>query len=282
MSVFPSAAVNRVVLGAEFTLALFLLPTAIANAQTLTTRFSALPAAPAQGSAAAQDESAEPHVRIQDLPRRVTSDQKAIWSFPAKVITGQHWKPVIIFVAGTAALVALDPHDAPYFRRTQRFNGFDRVFSTRNTAIGEAIFPVALYLDGITQKQPYAETSGLEAGEALIDSQIVAIVLKNMSRRLTPGEVHNGDFTHTWWKAGGGLLIKRGSFPSGHTIGAFSIATVVSERYHQDRWVSWIAYGSAATIGFSRLTLQAHFPSDVFAGAVFGYSLSHFVVLRNH
>jgi len=31
---------------------------------------------------------------------------------------------------------------------------------------------------------------------------------------------------------------------------------------------------------FSRLTLQSHFPSDVFMGAALGYSITHFVVLR--
>jgi membrane-associated phospholipid phosphatase len=42
-----------------------------------------------------------------------------------------------------------------------------------------------------------------------------------------------------------------------------------------------VAYGLASTVGFSRLTLQAHFTSDVFVGAVLGYSISHFIVLRH-
>lgn len=36
----------------------------------------------------------------------------------------------------------------------------------------------------------------------------------------------------------------------------------------------------AALIGGSRLTLQAHFPSDIFAGGVLGYAIGHFVVMR--
>jgi membrane-associated phospholipid phosphatase len=36
----------------------------------------------------------------------------------------------------------------------------------------------------------------------------------------------------------------------------------------------------AGLVGFSRVPLQSHFPSDVFAGAVLGYTISRYVVLR--
>jgi membrane-associated phospholipid phosphatase len=36
----------------------------------------------------------------------------------------------------------------------------------------------------------------------------------------------------------------------------------------------------AALVGFSRLTLSAHFASDVFVGAALGYSVSRFAVLQ--
>ena len=61
---------------------------------------------------------------------------------------------------------------------------------------------------------------------------------------------------------------------------AASIATVFANRYRQHRWVPWVAYGLAGGVGFSRVPTQAHFPSDVFAGAVLGYTISHYVVLR--
>jgi membrane-associated phospholipid phosphatase len=36
----------------------------------------------------------------------------------------------------------------------------------------------------------------------------------------------------------------------------------------------------AALVGFSRLTLSAHFVSDVFVGGALGYSVSRFAVLQ--
>jgi membrane-associated phospholipid phosphatase len=75
-------------------------------------------------------------------------------------------------------------------------------------------------------------------------------------------------------------LLPNGSFPSGHTIAAFSVATVISRRYGNHKWVPYAAYGTAALIGFARITLSAHFMSDVFVGGVLGYSISRFAVLR--
>src|SRR5262245_52451321 len=87
----------------------------------------------------------------------------------------------------------------------------------------------------------------------------------------------NGDFSSTLFKGGPGVLVNRGSFLSGHTTGAFALATVLAERYAQHRWVPFTAYGLAGLVAFSRVSNQNHFPSDVFAGAVIGYSISHFI-----
>ena len=85
----------------------------------------------------------------------------------------------------------------------------------------------------------------------------------------------------TWvilWAAGcGGLVSERASFPSGHAVGAFALAAVFSARYRDHRWVPWVAYGVATLVGFSRITLQSHFPSDVFAGSVLGGVIGHAV-----
>ncbi len=59
------------------------------------------------------------------------------------------------------------------------------------------------------------------------------------------------------------------SFPSGHTSIAFTTATMLSLQYR--KWyVVAPAYLWAGTVGYSRLHLAAHYPSDVLAGAVIG------------
>ena len=66
------------------------------------------------------------------------------------------------------------------------------------------------------------------------------------------------------------ILIPRlgdSSFPSGHTSASFAAATAI---YAINRRWGIAAYILAALIGFSRLHLGVHFPTDVLAGAILG------------
>jgi hypothetical protein len=71
------------------------------------------------------------------------------------------------------------------------------------------------------------------------------------------------------------------SFPSGHTTEAFAVASVVAYEYDSP-WVKTLAYGSATLVGYARIHHQAHFLSDVTAGALIGTVVGHTVAARNH
>lgn len=223
----------------------------------------------------------EREVSWRTLPRNFLLDQKDIWLFPVRLAEGRHWLPAVAVTGVTAGLIAADPHDTPYFRRTARFDGFNKVFSGRNTSAIMAGVPSAFLVVGYFRHDSFTEHTALLAGEAYADSAIVDVAMKMTTRRLRPSDIApNGNFSDTFFNSHKGFSGTSTSFPSGHAAAAFSIATVFAHRYRQHRWVPWVAYGVAATIGFSRLTTQAHFPSDVFLGAALGYSIARFDVLR--
>ncbi len=65
------------------------------------------------------------------------------------------------------------------------------------------------------------------------------------------------------------------SFPSGHTSTAFTIATILAERYNRTPAVPVIAYSLATLVGISRIVEHQHWASDVFVGACVGYLCGH-------
>jgi membrane-associated phospholipid phosphatase len=68
------------------------------------------------------------------------------------------------------------------------------------------------------------------------------------------------------------------SFPSGHTVVAFSLATAIAEEAKQP-WVSALSYGAAGVVGWSRVYEDRHWASDVVGGALIG-TLSSKLTLR--
>jgi membrane-associated phospholipid phosphatase len=70
------------------------------------------------------------------------------------------------------------------------------------------------------------------------------------------------------------------SFPSGHTTQAFAVASVIAA--HDDHlWVKILAYGIAGTVGLARIEQNAHWTSDVLAGAILGTAIGNAVVVLN-
>jgi 4-amino-4-deoxy-L-arabinose transferase-like glycosyltransferase/membrane-associated phospholipid phosphatase len=60
------------------------------------------------------------------------------------------------------------------------------------------------------------------------------------------------------------------SFPSGHAVSTFMVATVFAKFFPQGRWVY---YGIAALIAVSRVYIDWHFTSDVIGGAALGIGI---------
>jgi membrane-associated phospholipid phosphatase len=259
-------------------------PSAMEASGEVATTLPAEEAAPSPASRKAEidaetiDRSASLRTVIPDI----LHDQKPIWLFPIHVLEGKYVKPTLAITLITAGLIALDPHDEPYFRNSSGFKTYRTgALRGRNSTLIITMVPVATYLGGRLTKNSHATSTAWLAGEAIAETQIVSLVMKGIDGRLHPSDIPpHGDFSHTWFKWGG-TFTNPGSFPSGHASSAFAVAAIFAGRYREHRWVPWVAYGMASLVALTRLPDQAHFPSDIFAGAVLGYSIGHFVVLRH-
>ena len=104
---------------------------------------------------------------------------------------------------------------------------------------------------------------------SLVASKVVTPVLKQLSNRARPNEAE-GPFEFE-----GGS-----SFPSNHSTQAFAVASVVAAHY-DSRWIDGAAYGLATLVGASRIYHDAHWLSDVVAGAVIGTATGRLIVRTN-
>lgn len=142
-----------------------------------------------------------------------------------------------------------------------------------NTSAGISLAtPLVIYGIGLIKKDSSLKHQGIYIGETILVSAFVATALKKIIKRERPFITYP-DIE----KEGLG-----GSYamPSGHTANAFSTATSLSMAY--PKWyVITPAFAWAATVGYSRLHLGVHYPSDVVAGAFIGAGSAYFTYKVN-
>ncbi len=108
--------------------------------------------------------------------------------------------------------------------------------------------------------------TGLTLGLALVIGFFVGMIgIKNLIRRERPFTVPDALLSFETLLIHTGL--DRFSFPSAHTIIAFASAVVL---FRFNKLWGIITLILAGLIGFSRLYLYVHFPSDVFVGMLVG------------
>jgi membrane-associated phospholipid phosphatase len=218
----------------------------------------------------------------RSLPGDFLHDQKCLWLFPVQLAKGKHWAPTLVILGGTAGLIFADPHAMPYFQTHQRnWDDFNDVFDPMITTGEVVALPAGLMTAGYIRHDDREINTALLAAEAYGDSVVINLAIKAVTRRERPADVPLGaPFTGTFFN-GGKSPFKGSSFPSGHATAVWSVATIVAERYrHRGKpWIPILSYTLATAISASRITEQAHFPSDVWLGAALGYTIAKYQTL---
>ena len=81
-------------------------------------------------------------------------------------------------------------------------------------------------------------------------------------------------FCRRFWAGGS-------SFPSGHSMSTWALASVIAHEYPRPRAIPIAAYVLAATVSVSRVGERRHFPADAAAGAAIGWFIGDFVFSRS-
>ncbi len=122
--------------------------------------------------------------------------------------------------------------------------------------------PLTLFCISLIKKDKKLAYDGLTLVSAELINSILTTSIKLGVKRERPFSTYPNDITkHT---SGGSY-----SFPSGHTSLAFTVATSVSLTY--PKWyVITPAFLWASSVGYSRMYLGVHYPTDVLMGATIG------------
>jgi undecaprenyl-diphosphatase len=144
-----------------------------------------------------------------------------------------------------------------------RNRDLDQLFLMITNLTGPVTYGVPALLLGINIAKRYRfnREKALYIGTTVLFAAIVTNILKYSIDRTRPFII----FPFLEKLAGAGSP----SFPSGHTSDAFALATSLSLAY--PRWpVIIFSYTWAIMVGYSRMSLGVHYPTDVLAGAVVG------------
>lgn len=211
------------------------------------------------------DDTERPKPLFRKLFLNIVLDQKDIFTSPfhANRHNALEW---LVPMCVTGALIASDTHIANAFENSRG----QIHWGGRISDIGASytLIPIVAgsYMYGAWRDDPKAREIGVLGTETLLDSLIVVGITKEIFRRNRPDEKNPGDF----W--GGGT-----SFPSGHAIQIWSIASLLDHEYKHKRVVGITAYTLAGIVSAARIAAQKHFASDVVAGGTMGWFIGRYV-----
>ena len=124
------------------------------------------------------------------------------------------------------------------------------------------VAPIGIWTQGYLTKDKEMTRNGYKSAITIGLAMILSTGIKDLVKRERPFLKYPKDIVARD-KAGSW------SFPSGHTTAAFATATSLCLTY-REWYVTLPAYAYAGFVGYSRMRLGLHYPSDVLGGVLLG------------
>ena len=208
-------------------------------------------------------------------------------------VSASDWWTLGVFALGTAVVAPFDSRLAHQIGRSplhqnhsvdQSAEAFRALGDPGTLLLSAGAFAVGR----LTHKATLAD-AGLHATEAVLLGGAVTGVLKELVGRARPYIV-GADSAYVFLPLSGTPGYT--SFPSGHTTAAFAAASAVAAEVARSQYamrhpraaraVAPVLFASATLVGVSRMYHDAHWASDVVAGAGIGTVAGHIVVRLQH
>ena len=209
------------------------------------------------------------------MPKYILQDQKAIWTSPLHT-SKRDIKFWVIFGGATASLIAADKHIENQLPNSRTQLTVSRWTSDFGSAFSLIPITAGFYFLGTALHRDRTRETGLLGFEALIDANLDVEAIKLIADRARPLQA-NG---HGGFEDGPSRL--NSSFPSGHAITTFALASVVAHQHPHPRIIPIAAYTFATAVVISRVGARQHFPGDVMAGSAMGWFIGDYVSARRH
>jgi hypothetical protein len=205
----------------------------------------------------------------------ILKDQVSIYSYPLRVKYSdlKYLVPIGGITAGLLIsdnkLLRLVTDDDYLPHRTQK--DISKVIGMVGGYV-PIFLPAALSLTGGLAKNERLRETGILQYQALGNSIILYKILSNSFGRVKPS---------VYRKERGVFFDDGSSFPSGHSASAWALASVLANQYPDKKWVKLTSYSLATAFSVARVLEGVHYPSDVFLGAIIGYSIGKYVVKKH-
>ena len=227
--------------------------------------------APKKACACSEPETRAKHFRC--FAHLVGHDFVRVFTAPARW-KKREWGFFAAGVAGVGALFIVDDNiRATVLHHDDRFQN----------GVADAVQPLGTWASfiviggftfgGLAAHDDKAYGAGIDALSAsMISGLVITPLIKKIVGRYRP----NAGYGPYYFKP----FDHGPSFPSGHATQAFTVASVIATEYPKP-WVKAACYLPASLVLFARVRHDAHWASDVVAGALIGYGVGSEVARSN-